>query len=419
MRKEEREISSYSLEELDAALGIDTSPDEVREFTKLEERLIGGFEEITLFYQKQKEAKESHEYEALFAELYEIRLQKIRELTVKEERLKEILTPLDVLNLLSNAQDKKTAAEESLDHLMGEALLEALDDAFLDQEDENPLTKLRFVKSYEEKQREQAEEGDEPARRAPCENFEEFSEKFDAVRQALKEGSKVAIPFRDESNVEAGQYFILKGQICYVAEKEALDGQDSKGNPKARLRVIFDNEMESPLQQASLWRRLSERKNNGRRIVSADKSGKAVPEVMNLKTGSIYVLRSLSQSPEIAEYGANLVKIGVTTNLVKKRLANAKKEATYLYAPVEILQTYEVGGKWSPERVEKLLHKIFGNARARIKIPDGLGNTHKPREWFVLPLFIIDEFVTALQNGRAEGLSYDYQNMRLARNGEM
>ncbi|MDN9032375.1 GIY-YIG nuclease family protein, partial [Enterobacter hormaechei] len=60
------------------------------------------------------------------------------------------------------------------------------------------------------------------------------------------------------------------------------------------------------------------------------------------ESGTIYVLRSLSDSPTIAANRELFHKIGVTGGDVEKRIANAKIDATFLLADVEIVATYKL-----------------------------------------------------------------------------
>ena len=56
------------------------------------------------------------------------------------------------------------------------------------------------------------------------------------------------------------------------------------------------------------------------------------------QSGHIYVLRSLSDDPQIAGL-QNLHKIGFSTTSVEQRVVNAEKSPTYLMAPVRIVAT--------------------------------------------------------------------------------
>ncbi|WP_162580112.1 GIY-YIG nuclease family protein, partial [Acinetobacter baumannii] len=57
-------------------------------------------------------------------------------------------------------------------------------------------------------------------------------------------------------------------------------------------------------------------------------------------TGYIYILKSHSKEPKIQSL-EHLYKIGFSTTTVEKRIANAKKEPTYLMADVEVIAEYQ------------------------------------------------------------------------------
>jgi hypothetical protein len=59
-------------------------------------------------------------------------------------------------------------------------------------------------------------------------------------------------------------------------------------------------------------------------------------------SGTIYVLRSKSDHPEIKSRHEVLHKIGVTGGKIEKRIANAKNDATFLLADVEVVATYKL-----------------------------------------------------------------------------
>ena len=70
------------------------------------------------------------------------------------------------------------------------------------------------------------------------------------------------------------------------------------------------------------------------------------------------MLRSKSENPFIAENRTVIHKIGVTRGSVKRRIANAAKDPTYLLAEVEIIETYKLANI-DPVKLEKLLHRFF------------------------------------------------------------
>ena len=134
----------------------------------------------------------------------------------------------------------------------------------------------------------------------------------------------------------------------------------------------------------------------------------------DLASGTIYVLRSKSDHPVVAAHRDVLHKIGVTGGNVAARIANAKLDPTFLMADVEIVATYEL---YNINRVklENLIHRIFDPARLDIEIKDRFGNPVVPREWFLVPLFVIDEAVERIKDGTITQYVYDPQAARLVK----
>ncbi len=114
----------------------------------------------------------------------------------------------------------------------------------------------------------------------------------------------------------------------------------------------------------------------------------------------------MSEDPFIAANRSVIHKIGVTGGDVKKRIANAKKDATYLLADVEIVQTFKLANI-NRKRLENLLHQFFAAARLDVQLKDRFGKEVEPREWFLLPLNIIEEVVGLLVKGVLGDFRYD------------
>ena len=123
-------------------------------------------------------------------------------------------------------------------------------------------------------------------------------------------------------------------------------------------------------------------------------------------SGTIYVLRSKSQHPVVTENRDVLHKIGVTSGKVERRIANAKLDPTFLMADVEVVATYELYNI-NRTKLENLIHRIFDAARLDIEIKDRFGNPVVPREWFLVPLFAVDEAVERLKDGTISGYAYN------------
>jgi hypothetical protein len=177
--------------------------------------------------------------------------------------------------------------------------------------------------------------------------------------------------------------------------------------------VIYANGTESNLLRRSLQRALY-KDDTGRRLTDPEMGplfGDA-PEPDDIESGIIYVLRSLSSHPFVAEHRQLIHKIGVTGGKVETRIAGAEKDATYLLADVEVVATYKLHNL-NRTRLENIFHRVFGAAQLDLTIDDRFGHPVKPREWFLVPLHVIDEAVERIRDGSITDVTYDPQIARL------
>lgn len=372
-------------EDLLAALGVEVTPLKTGSHTPQEERLISGFEDILRFVETNGHAPEHGEDRDIFERLYAVRLDRLRTLM----SVHPLLAPLDTHRLLVAALSRTTP--EATEGLDDEALLAELGLASAAGSDD--ITQLRHVRSFEERKA-----AEDIANRTKCEDFERFQSLFERVGNDLKSGGRKTLRFGRDASVAEGNFFILGGQVVYVAEMGETF-RTPNGEPDARLRVIFSNGTESNLLQRSLQRALY-KDETGRRISDAD-AGPLFGDTMepdDIVNGTIYVLRSLSDHPFVAEHRELIHKIGITGGKVEARIANAATDATYLLAKVEVVATYKLANL-NRTRLENVFHRIFQDARLDLTIEDRFGNPVRPREWFVVPLHVIDEAVRRIQDG--------------------
>ena len=186
---------------------------------------------------------------------------------------------------------------------------------------------------------------------------------------SVEEGTRKSQPFRQE-RVELGEFFVLKGQLVHVADLRDEHRRNDK--PDARLRVIFDNGTESNLLMSSLVRRLYEDK-EARRIGLTE----AGPLFTGARTGFVYVLRSLSEKPEVQ----GLLKVGTTSGAVEDRIAHAETQSTFLFAPVVIVETYELVGH-SAKEVEQRIHRLLRPFHMALRVTGPDGRSFSSTEWF-------------------------------------
>lgn len=382
-------------DELLDALGVELAPLKASSRTPREERLIAGFEDILRFHQAHGRAPLHGEGRDIFERLYAVRLDQLRKLPEAQALLSELDRP----GLLSGA----AAAQVDVDALDEDALLAELG---IDNEPagQSDITVLRHVRPYVE-----IKAAEEIANRTPCADFDRYKPLFEEAGAGLKAGAWITKPFVKNASIELGDFFIIGGQIAYVAEMhEGAKTKDGRDNP--RLRVIFDNHTESNLLLRSLSRSLYPDGNTpvGRRLIRKDDGplfGDA-PEPDDIETGTIYVLRSLSNHPFVAEHRELIHKIGVTGGKVETRIAGAEKDATYLLADVEVVATYKLHNL-NRIRLENIFHRLFGAAQLDLTIEDRFGHPVKPREWFLVPLHVIDEAVQRIRDGSITEVVYD------------
>lgn len=251
--------------------------------------------------------------------------------------------------------------------------------------------------------------------RVKCEDFDTFRPLFDKVAAELSSGVRRSMRFANEQDIEAGTFFILNGVMVYVAE--VRDPHVRNGKRNARLRLIFDNGTEGNNLLRSLATELY-KDPNGRRISDPNAGPlfgagetQAValpPSARDRVTGLIYVVKSLSMHPEIAKLDGQLFKIGFTTGNLEARIRVAADDPTFLMAPVKPVMTYEAINL-NANAFERLVHHFFAQARLDIEITDRFGKPIRPREWFLLPLPIIEQAVPLIVDGSILRYRYDHR----------
>lgn len=388
-------MTDLDLDELRSELEEFAQPEKTVGRSQREERVISGFEEIQRFVEKHSRALQHGEGRDIFERLYAVRLDRIRAL--QECRL--LLTPIDHQGLLAGAENAAAPPAELMDE---DELLAELGDAAGGTE----ITELRHVRTSADKRA-----AEEIANRQKCEDFDRFKPLFEQVQRELETGLRSTRPFvRDagllKADIVAGNFFILGGQVAYVAEVgETVRAPN--GEFDARLQVIYSNGTESNLLRRSLQRALY-KDESGRRITEPAAGPLFAEDASDgdSASGTIYVLRSKSDNPVVAANRDLLHKIGVTGGNVARRIANAKLDPTFLLDDVEIIATYELYNI-NRTKLENLIHRIFDAARLNIEIKDRFGNPVVPREWFLVPVFVINEAVERIKNGTITGYKYD------------
>lgn len=251
------------------------------------------------------------------------------------------------------------------------------------------------------------------ARRRLCEDFAQFKPVFERMHSDLKKGKRQLKRVAKTASLVEGHCYFVEGQMVLLHSiLETKKG--ANGLPDGRTRCIYENGTESDIFLQTLRKGVVA---NGYAITETDdEMQNRFFNVDDVKkedkvTGYIYVLRSLSENPEIKDI-KYLYKIGLTTQKVEERVANAEHEPTYLMAPVEIVSTYMIVNMHS-QKFEDLVHKVLHEVNFRFKVADDKGEMHEATEWYQVPLEIIDSIIQKIMNGTIVFFSYNKEQMCL------
>ncbi|GAB2025950.1 GIY-YIG nuclease family protein [Lactovum odontotermitis] len=239
---------------------------------------------------------------------------------------------------------------------------------------------------------------DKVSRRKHANHFEQYEPLFRLVQAELASGKRKLIDFSDYQ-VEANKFYVQNGVLLYVVSV-GKHFTDKHGDDNAYLHIVYENGTEN---RKTLFRSLTAS------LYSKSRHGKMVTEVTSdvmgettvqeraaeyITTGYIYVVKSLSDNPEIAKYH-NLYKIGYAGESVEKRISDAENEATYLYAPVKIVATWEVQN-FSARKLENALHHLLEDKQLKIEVPTANGEYESPSEWYIVDIEHVKDIVNKL-----------------------
>lgn len=361
-----------------------------------EERLIDSFEEINTFFDKNKREpnKSSMSEYGLMAKLKNFR---------ENDAQKKILKPFDKHNLLGDVEMEKQTIEDVLND----------DDlGLLDADKDLDIFKFKHTPKPEDRA-----EADFVAQRKPIKEkeFGKYEEMFQKVHKEIKEGRRKIIAFKNvEQHLLEGQFYLLDGLLLFLEKVNWSREQDNLKESTlrrkdGRTRIVFENATYSNMLYRSLGKSLY---NNGKMITNTYEDieqdlfvNAGLVEEGDLPSGWIYVLKSKSSNPQIANI-KDLYKIGFASNSVDERIKNAKNEATYLFADVQKVATYKVYNR-NADKLEGLLHRFFANACLDIDLYNEQGQRLNPREWFVVPFDVIEETIQLILNENIVNYEYD------------
>jgi len=81
---------------------------------------------------------------------------------------------------------------------------------------------------------------------------------------------------------------------------------------------------------------------------------------------------------------------------------------------VEIVAKFKLANM-NRKRLEALLQKFFASARLDLELQDRFGIPVQPREWFLVPLEVIEEAIEKIKEGTLDQFRYDRETASLTR----
>ena len=348
--------------------------------------LLNNFEEIVDFFEENNREPSDSSNDIKEFQLYH-RLKAIRS---NAEMAKE-LKAYDMYGLLSG----ESVSTITLDDFLNDDPLNLLSGDL-----DNSIFDLKNVRKSERIAPEYI------SRRQFCQDFELYKPMFDALHQELETGvRKLAIYHSDD--LKPNKFYVLGGIILFL---KSVEGTVSTYNYSSgdrdrydgRTFCIFDNGTTSDMLYRSLDKALQKEGYS----ISDKLQPSMVADSVNeddLSLGYVYVLKSHNAKLQDIP---NVYKIGSTTNTVSERIRNAQNEPTYLYAGVDIIETYRCYNM-HPRELEDKLHTFFDKVRLNINIPDERGVVISPREWFRVKLDVIGEAIDLILNRTINNFIYD------------
>ena len=347
----------------------DVKPTELKPTS--DDRLVQSFEEINAFYEQHKRLPS--ETKGMKEKLMSSRLQGFLS---DSEKLCQLL-PYDRFELL---RPKEPVKETDIEAFFNDPLLDM----------QNDESNILSVPEHLQKTP-QIDTTDYISQRRKCEDFHLYRDGFVRVHEELKSGKRSFVKFTSHQLETPGSYFVLDGMLVYLAE--VFDSsRDRKGRLMGRSICIFENGTMSDVKLDTLRKALYE---NGYTVrENSETTSDYFKARFNATTddkpsGYIYVLKSLSENPEIKSID-NLYKIGFSTTMVAERIANAENEPTYLNAKVKIIATWKAYNM-NVSSFEALIHRVFMDARLQVRIGDQI-----PEEWFVAPYSAIEKAIQCI-----------------------
>lgn len=339
---------------------------------------VEKFQEILEFIEENKrEPQKTDDWSnerALWA-----RLRGFRDKQEKQEKVKKY----DYMGIL----DKENEENEYFDSMIKPEEISGIDDILSQDDMLDDFSDLLDISRYKKT----VNAADKIGRRKRAANFDEYRELFNKVHEEIAQGERKIIPF-EQYDIQENRFYIQNGVMMYILHisEDTFISDNSKEN--ARMHVVYENGTENrELLLQSLASSLYSKERHGRMVTDIiDDEALAESFGEEFTSGYIYVLKSLSENPEIVKL-KNLYKIGFTNNEVSTRISNAENEVTYLNAPVKLVLSAEIKNV-NAQKLEKTLHHSFSDRQVIFQD----NQYRKATEWYIVPVDEIENKINEI-----------------------
>lgn len=234
-----------------------------------------------------------------------------------------------------------------------------------------------------------------------------FKDLFSTVRSDIASGQRHIRKIREieisqKSPIKQGNFYIDNGVMLYVDKiyhPETLEEVSESTDRKYKVHTIYENGTENHIWLLSLISSLYDTKRNGRlvteKIADVELMGQEV-----VTTGYLYVVKYAGDDQRFKKID-NLYKIGFAKDL-KQRLSHTESQSTYLFAPVTLVQSFEIQNV-DARKIETYLHHVFADKKVELTTTSPKGKEITINEWFIVELYeielIINQMIVDLQKG--------------------
>lgn len=227
-----------------------------------------------------------------------------------------------------------------------------------------------------------------------------FNDLFANVREDIASGHRqirniTETEISQKSPIKQGNFYIDNGVMLYVDKiyhPETMEEVSESTNRHYKVHTVYENGTENDIWLLSLVSSLYDKKRSGR-LITENLSDLVLMGQETMTTGYIYIVTYAGDDERFKNLD-NLYKIGVAKD-IKQRLSHTENQSTYLFAPVSLVQSFEIQNI-DAMKMESYLHHVLADKRIELTTISPQGKEISIREWFIVTLEEVQQIITKL-----------------------